>query len=70
MTSKTIALKVLDTVIAAAIGMVALSVAGFPIEFLSGAREMSSREFRAFLIFVIFAALWLMHEIAVSDSAP
>jgi hypothetical protein len=70
MTSKTIALKVLDTIIAAAIGMVTLSIAGVPIEFLSAARPMSSHEFRALLIFVIFAALWLMHEIAVSDSAP
>jgi hypothetical protein len=70
MTSKTIALKVLDTIIATAIGMATLSIAGVPIELLSSARQMSSHEFRAFLIFVIFAALWLMHEIAVSDSAP
>jgi hypothetical protein len=70
MTSKTIALKVLDTIVAAAIGIVALSVAGLPMEWLSGALQMSLREFRAFSIFVIFAALWLMYEIAVSDSAP
>jgi hypothetical protein len=31
---------------------------------------MSPREFRGFSIFIVFAALWLMHAIAVSDSAP
>jgi hypothetical protein len=70
MTSKTIALKVLDAIIAAAIGIAMLSMAGLPMEWLSGALDMSSREFRAFSIFVTFAALWLMHAIASSDSAP
>jgi hypothetical protein len=70
MTSKTIALKVLDGVIATAIGVLGLSMAGFPVQWLSGLLEMSPREFREFSIFIIFAALWLMHVITVSDSAP
>jgi hypothetical protein len=70
MTSKTIALKILDGVIVAAIGILVLSMAGFPVEWLSGLLEMSPREFRGFSIFIVFAALWLMHAITVSDSAP
>jgi hypothetical protein len=70
MTSKTVALKVLDGVIATVIGILVLSMAGFPMEWLSGLFEMSPHEFREFSIFIVFAALWLMHAIVVSDSAP
>jgi hypothetical protein len=70
MTSKAIALKILDGVIVTAIGILVLSMAGFPAEWLSGLLEMSPREFRGFSIFIVFAALWLMHAITVSDSAP
>ena len=70
MTSKTIALKILDGVIVTAIGILALSMAGFPVDGLSALLEMSPREFRGFSIFIVFAALWLMHAITVSDSAP
>jgi ABC-type amino acid transport system permease subunit len=70
MTSKAIALKVLDAVIATVIGTLVLSMAGVPMEWLSALCDMSPPEFRGFSIFVIFAALWLMHAIVVSDSAP
>jgi hypothetical protein len=69
-TSKIIALKVLDGVITMAIGTLILSMAGFPMEWLSGLFDMSPHEFRGFAIYVVFAALCLMHAIAVSDSAP
>jgi ABC-type amino acid transport system permease subunit len=70
MTSKTIALRVLDGIIATVIGILTLSMAGLPMRWLSGLLAMSPREFRGFSIFIVFAALWLMHEIATSDSAP
>jgi hypothetical protein len=70
MTSKTIMLRILDGTIAVGIGILMLSLAGFPIESISGLIDMPLREFRAFSIFIVFAALWLMHAIATSDSAP
>ncbi len=70
MTSKTVALRALDGIIVVVTGILVLSLAGFPMEWLSCAMNMSPREFRGFAIFIIFAALWLMHAIATSDSAP
>jgi hypothetical protein len=70
MTSKTIALRFLDGVNATVIGILVLSMAGFPMEWLSALFDMSPHEFREFSFFVVFAALFLMHAIAVSDSAP
>jgi hypothetical protein len=70
MTSKIIALRVLDGVIAIVIGILALSMAGFPMEWLSGLFDMSPHEFRGFSLFIVFAALFLMHAISISDSAP
>jgi ABC-type spermidine/putrescine transport system permease subunit I len=67
MTSKMIALRVLDGIVVAFIATLVLSMTGFPMEWLV---DMSSREFRAFSIFIVSAALWLMHAIAASDSAP
>jgi hypothetical protein len=69
-TSKTIVLRFLDGVIVAFVGILALSLAGVPMAWLSGLIDMSPREFRAFSIFVVSASLWLMHAIATSDSAP
>jgi hypothetical protein len=31
---------------------------------------MSLREFQWFALFIVFAALWLIHAITTSDSAP
>lgn len=70
MTSKTAALRVLDGIIIVFIGVLVASMAGFPMEWLSCAIDMSPREFRGFAIFMVVAALWLMHAIATSDSAP
>jgi hypothetical protein len=70
MTSKTVMLRILDGTIVAVIGILVLSMAGFPVESIAGLIDMSPREFRAFSIFIVFAALWLMHAIATSDSAP
>jgi hypothetical protein len=70
MTSKMIALRVLDRIIMAMIGILMLSISGVPTDWLSDLLNMSAREFRGFSIFVVFAALWVMHAIATSDSAP
>jgi hypothetical protein len=70
MTSKTLALRALDGVIIVFIGILVLSMAGFSMEWLSCSIDMSPREFRGFSIFIVVAALWLMHAIATSDSAP
>jgi hypothetical protein len=67
MTSKTIALTVLDGIVIAFVATLILSMVGFPMEWMLG---MSSLEFRAFAIFVVSGALYLMHAIATSDSAP
>jgi hypothetical protein len=70
MTSKTLALRILDGIIIVFLGILSLSIAGIPMEWLSCSIDMSPREFRGFAIFVVLVALWLMHAIATSDSAP
>jgi hypothetical protein len=70
MTSKMIVLRFLDGVVVAFIGILALSLAGVPMAWLSGVIDMSPREFRGFSMFVVSGSLWLMHAITASDSAP
>jgi hypothetical protein len=70
MTSKTIALRVLDTVVVVFLAVLSLSVAGPPLGWLARLFHMSLGEFRGFSIFIVSAAMWLMHAIATSDSAP
>ena len=47
-----------------------LMIAGFPMDWLLAAADMSLREFQWFALFIVFAALWLIHAITTSDSAP
>lgn len=70
MTSKMIALKVLDLVFIGATTLILLGIAGFPLEWLLTFAEMSLREFQWFGLFLAFASLWLIYAIARSDSAP
>ncbi|MGJ5050466.1 hypothetical protein ACQR1V_10025 [Bradyrhizobium oligotrophicum] len=70
MTSKTIVLRILDGIFVAATGLLLLMLAGLPIEWMLVLLDMSSREFQAFALFVIFSSLLLIHAIATSDSAP
>jgi hypothetical protein len=70
MTSKMIALKILDGIFMAATLLILLGVAGFPMEWLLSLADMSLRELQWFGLFIVFAALWLIHAIATSDSAP
>jgi hypothetical protein len=70
MTSKMIALKILDGIFMAGTLLILLGIAGFPMEWLLSLADMSLREFQWFGLFIVFAALWLIHAIATSDSAP
>jgi hypothetical protein len=73
MSSKMIVLRVLDAVTVvflAVLAVLALSATGLPVEWLPRLFHMSLREFRGFSFFTVFAAMWLMHAIATSDSAP
>jgi len=57
MTSKMIVLRVLDRIIIVALGILMLSVSGFPVDWLSDLLQMSTREFRGFSIFIVCASL-------------
>ncbi|MGY3449373.1 hypothetical protein [Bradyrhizobium sp. USDA 4353] len=70
MTSKMIALKILDGIFLAGTGLLLLIVAGLPVDGMLALLGMSLREFHAFALFVIFSCLLLIHAIATSDSAP
>jgi hypothetical protein len=70
MTSKMIALKVLNLVFIGATTLILLGIAGFPMEWLLTFAKMSLREFQWFGLFLVFASFWLIHAIATSDSAP
>ena len=70
MTSKMIALRILDSIFIAATLVLMMGIAGLPMNWLLNLIEMSLREFQAFGLFIVFAALLLIHAIATSDSAP
>jgi len=70
MTSKVIALKILDGIFISATIFLLGIVAGLPVDWLLALFAMSMREFQAFALFVIFSCLLLIHAIATSDSAP
>jgi hypothetical protein len=70
MTSKVVALKILDGVFVAFTSVLILWIGGLPLEWLSDLVDMAPGEFHWFVMFVVSAALWLMHAIATSDSAP
>jgi hypothetical protein len=70
MTSKTIVLRILDGITVVFLAILALSATGLPVEWLPRLFHMSLRELRGFSFFTVFAAMWLMHAISTSDSAP
>jgi hypothetical protein len=70
MTSKTIALAILDWIFMAASVLVLLVIAGIPVGWLLQLTDMSLREFQWFALFIVFSSLGLIHAIATSDSAP
>jgi hypothetical protein len=70
MTSKMVTLKILDGIFIALALTLLLGIIGLPLDSLLDLIEMSSREFEGFVLFVLFGLLWLIYEIAASDSAP
>ncbi len=70
MTSKTVALRILDGIFIGVTMLLMMGVAGLPMGWLLDLIEMSLREFQSFALFIVFAALLLIHAIATSDSAP
>jgi len=70
MTSKTIALTILDWLFMAATMLMLLVIAGCPVGWLLRITDMSLREFEWFALFIVFSTLGLIHAIATSDSAP
>ncbi len=70
MSSKLMAVRILDCVVVALTMMLLLCVAGLPMEWLLALVDLSSGAFEAFALFALFAALWLIYAVASSDSAP
>jgi len=70
MTSKMLALRILDGIFIIVTFVLMLGVAGLPMGWLLNLVEMSLREFQVFGVFIVFAALLLIHAIATSNSAP
>ncbi len=70
MTSKTIALAILDWIFMSATMLMLLVIAGCPVGWLLRITDMSLREFEWFALFIVFSTLALIHAIATSDSAP
>jgi hypothetical protein len=70
MSSKRIVLKFLDWIFVGISTLLVMGVAGLPMEWMLDLLDMSSPEFRAFGLFVLFASILLIHAIATSDSAP
>ena len=70
MTSKMVALRILDGIFIGVSLVLMLGIAGLPMGWLLDLVEMSLREFQEFALFIVFAALLLIHAIATSNSAP
>jgi hypothetical protein len=70
MTSKTVALTILDWIFMAGTILMLFVIAGCPVGWLLRLTDMSLREFEWFALFIVFSTLGLIHAIATSDSAP
>jgi hypothetical protein len=70
MTSKIVALKILDGVFIGFTLALLLAIIGLPLDLLLGVVDMSSREFEGFGLFMLFGLLSRIYAIASSDSAP
>lgn len=70
MSSKMVALKILDGIFVVVTMFLMLVVAGLPADWFLDLIDMSLREFQWFALFVVFGTLLLIHAIVTSDSAP
>ncbi len=67
---KILALKILDGIFLTVAALLLLAAVGLPTDWLASMVGMSLPEFQTFALFILFAALLLIHAIATSDSAP
>ena len=70
MTSKILVQRLLDWIFVGVSMLLVMGVAGLPMDWMLDLLDMSSPEFKAFGLFVLFASILLVHAIATSDSAP
>jgi hypothetical protein len=70
MTSKILVQRLLDWIFVGVSMLLVMGVAGLPMDWMLDLLDMSSPEFKAFGLFVLFASILLIHAIATSDSAP
>jgi hypothetical protein len=70
MTSKILVLRLLDWIFVGVSMLMVMGVAGLPMDWMVDLLDMSSLEFKAFGLFVLFASILLIHAVATSDSAP
>jgi hypothetical protein len=70
MTSKKVALTILDSVFIGFTLTLLLAMIGLPLDLLVDIVDMSSHEFEGFALFVLFGLLSLIHAIASPGSAP
>ncbi len=68
MMSKMIVLRLFDGIFVGASMLLIMGVAGLPMDWMLDLLDMSSLEFKAFGLFVLFASILLIHAIATSDS--
>jgi hypothetical protein len=68
MTSKMIALRIVDGLFIATSTAILLGIAGLPMEWLLPLVDMSLRQFEWFALVIVLVALWLIHAIATSDT--
>ena len=70
MTSKILVQRLLDWIFVGVSMLLVMGVAGLPMDWMLDLLDMSSPEFKAFGVFVLFASILLIHAIATSDSTP
>ena len=70
MTSKMVALKILDGIFIGFTLTLLLAIIGVPLDPLLDGVDMSSREFEGFAMFMLLGLLSLIYAIASSDPAP
>jgi hypothetical protein len=70
MTTKILVQRLLDWIFVGVSMLLVMGVAGLPMDWMLDLLDMSSLEFKAFGLFVLFASILLIHAVATSDSAP
>ena len=69
MSSKVLILKLLDWTFVGITMLLIMGVAGLPLECMLDLLDMSSVEFKAFGVVLLFASILLVHAVGTSDPA-